>query len=253
MKKILISFTFFIIFPLVLMAQDKITHLNGRPIFVDSRLNTIGGRAGFSLTLSKDFSGSKNTFFGTFTGDNNKTGNNNTFLGYGTGFTNITGSGNVFLGYEAGYNERNSNKLYISNSSTYTPLIYGDFSQKVVTVNGNLGIGTQDPESAIHLKSANATFRIDGGGNDPNIAIRSYSSSFKSLFKSFSLYTKGISEYVGKFVIADHYVMGKSNGVRFVIANNGYVGIGDFLNTDPSEKLTVSGNVLTTGSYITSD
>ncbi|MDX2305966.1 MAG: tail fiber domain-containing protein, partial [Microscillaceae bacterium] len=40
---------------------------------------------------------------------------------------------------------------------------------------------------------------------------------------------------------------------RFVIANNGNVGIGDFLVANPSQKLTVSGNVLATGSFITSD
>ncbi|MCP9747551.1 hypothetical protein [Lacihabitans sp. CS3-21] len=57
----------------------------------------------------------------------------NTSVGSESGF-NATGSRNVFLGYQAGYNELNSDKLYIANSNTATPLVYGDFSAKFVTI-----------------------------------------------------------------------------------------------------------------------
>jgi hypothetical protein len=66
------------------------------------------------------------------------TGGNNTYLGYQAGYTNATGSGNVSLGYQAGYSETGSNKLYIANSNTATPLIYGDFSTPALTINGSL-------------------------------------------------------------------------------------------------------------------
>ena len=46
-----------------------------------------------------------------------------------------TGTDNIFIGYQAGYNETGSNKLYISNSNTSNPLIYGDFSTGKVTIN----------------------------------------------------------------------------------------------------------------------
>lgn len=62
-------------------------------------------------------------------------GINNTAIGYNAGYLN-TGSNNVFIGYQAGYNETGSQKLYIANTSTSTPLIYGDFST------GRLGFGT---------------------------------------------------------------------------------------------------------------
>jgi hypothetical protein len=55
------------------------------------------------------------------------------------------GSGNVFLGYQAGYNETGSNKLYIANSSTSTPMIYGDFTS------GNVGIGTNNPTERLYV------------------------------------------------------------------------------------------------------
>ena len=68
-------------------------------------------------------------------------GNNNTAIGYKAGATNVTGSGNVFVGYEAGPASGNvSNKLYIDNSKTNTPLIYGDFSSNTVSINDNLVI-----------------------------------------------------------------------------------------------------------------
>jgi len=68
------------------------------------------------------------------------TGNNNTFIGLGAGFSNRTGTGNIFLGFTAGYNETGSNKLYIDNSHTSTPLIYGEFYNKILTINGNLRV-----------------------------------------------------------------------------------------------------------------
>ncbi len=62
------------------------------------------------------------------------TGANNTVIGYQGGYNNASGSNNVFIGANAGYNETGSNKLYISNSNTSTPLIGGDFSTGIVTI-----------------------------------------------------------------------------------------------------------------------
>ena len=58
----------------------------------------------------------------------------NTAIGERAGYSLVTGSSNVFLGYNAGYYELGSNKLYIANSNTTTPLIYGDFSTGIVTI-----------------------------------------------------------------------------------------------------------------------
>ena len=55
--------------------------------------------------------------------------NSNTIIGYKSGYSLGTDdSGNVMLGYQAGYSETGSNKLYIANSNTTTPLIYGLFT-----------------------------------------------------------------------------------------------------------------------------
>lgn len=63
-------------------------------------------------------------------------------LGYQAGYLLQTGDANVFLGYQAGYNETGANKLYIENSDSVTPLIYGEFDNNLVRVHGTLGVGT---------------------------------------------------------------------------------------------------------------
>jgi len=56
---------------------------------------------------------------------------------------NIRGSKNIILGYKAAYDssfKNTNNKLIIANDSTRTPLIYGEFDNKKVTINGDFTI-----------------------------------------------------------------------------------------------------------------
>ena len=112
----------------------------------------LGHRAGYSNTTGHD-----NTFLGNHTGHANTTGggnlfagsnaginndgSNNAFIGTSAGFQNVSGVGNVFLGFNAGYHETGSDKLYIDNSNTTTPLVYGEFDNDLVKVNGELRWG----------------------------------------------------------------------------------------------------------------
>jgi hypothetical protein len=68
---------------------------------------------------------------------NQTTGNDNVGIGPYALQNNISGSGNVAIGNYAAQNETGSNKLYIANSATTMPLVYGDFSAKYVTI-GNV-------------------------------------------------------------------------------------------------------------------
>ena len=88
--------------------------------------------------------GNYNIFLGDYAGHYNTTGFYNTFLGNYAGFDNTTGSRNVFLGYLAGRYETGSNKLYVDSSSTSTPLIYGEFDNNILTINGNLSVVAPD-------------------------------------------------------------------------------------------------------------
>jgi hypothetical protein len=97
--------------------------------------------------------GEANTFIGHSAGNTNSTGSYNTMLGFYAGdgsdpadsnntyvgaLAGYKGTGNVMIGYKAGFNETRSNILYIANSETTTPLIYGEFDNKIVKINGKL-------------------------------------------------------------------------------------------------------------------
>ena len=70
---------------------------------------------------------------------NNLEGDRNTVVGThaGQGSSGINYSGNVLLGYDAGKNVTESDRLFIDNNSTTTPLIYGEFDNDMLRVNGN--------------------------------------------------------------------------------------------------------------------
>ena len=93
----------------------------------------IGYKTGFY-----NVSGIYNLILGAGAGFNS-TGDYNVFLGNTAGFNN-TGSNNVFIGKSAGFNEAGSDKLYIENSDTSSPLIYGEFDNDLVQVNGILSV-----------------------------------------------------------------------------------------------------------------
>ncbi len=128
----------------------------GHSLTTGSYANNFMGRdAGYSNT-----EGIQNTFMGDQAGFSNINGHGNTYIGAVAGYTS-TGSFNVFLGYMAGRFETGSQKLYIANSDTFTPLIYGDFSSNILSTPGYLGIGTKTPVRQLHLVGDNAVFRMD--------------------------------------------------------------------------------------------
>ncbi len=106
-----------------------------------------GMDAGFNNTT-----GDENSCFGYLAGVSNETGNQNAFFGGHAGRSNKEGSGNVFLGYKAGYNETGSERLYIANSSTDTPLIYGEFDNRFVKINANFTATATSISSDIRWK-----------------------------------------------------------------------------------------------------
>jgi hypothetical protein len=85
-------------------------------------------------------SGTRNIAIGTDAMDVLSTGNNNVAIGHGAGASLVSGSGCVFLGYDAGATATASDVLAIDNSTIAAPLVAGDFSTNVVTINGSLSI-----------------------------------------------------------------------------------------------------------------
>jgi hypothetical protein len=100
--------------------------------------NTIFG----ATAMLNQTTGSGNTVGGyaALGGDVNSSSTDNVALGYAALRLNSSGSGNVALGYGAGENELGSNKLYIHNNNSSTPLIGGDFSTGEVIINSGLTV-----------------------------------------------------------------------------------------------------------------
>jgi trimeric autotransporter adhesin len=136
---------------------------------------TGSGNSFFGASSGENnYQGDWNTFIGSNAGTSNNTGNHNTYLGSQAGglksggnYNTLIGSNagssvfintsnNVFLGYNAGYgnmgdgnvflgtnsgsyytNVNNSNRLFISNSNTMTPLIYGHFPNNHIALNAD--------------------------------------------------------------------------------------------------------------------
>ena len=230
----------------------------------------IGGRAGRDNTSGynnifigercgqPNTTGSNNLFMGTWTGGSNSIGSQNLFLGVSAGYSNVSGTGNVFLGYEAGHDETGSNKLYIANSSTNPPLIYGDFAS------GFIGLGTTNPFCGIDVEKASngATFGKFGNCNplyligcNPNIGFNTYWGGTGWKFG------KGSSnQYAGIFSVdpttgtigfittnAGNADATCTTTERLTILQNGNVGIG---NSSPTAQLDITGTNATGIKYI---
>lgn len=95
--------------------------------------------------LSANTTGANNAILGYNGMSGNTTGYNNVSVGSGAGLSNKIGFGNVFLGNHAGESETGSNNLYIQNTTTATPLLYGNFGT------GLLGVGFTAPQTALHV------------------------------------------------------------------------------------------------------
>lgn len=79
---------------------------------------------------------SYNTYLGVRAGHSSQFGQYNVAIGANAGYGNH-GDRNVFIGYQAGENETGSDTLYIDNTNTTRPLIWGDFSGNHTTIYGN--------------------------------------------------------------------------------------------------------------------
>jgi hypothetical protein len=211
--------------------------------------NTFQGyQAGYSNTA-----GIGNTFIGLQAGVSNTTGGANIFLGNAAGYSNSTGSGNVFLGYYAGYNETGSNKLYIDNSNTATPLIYGEFDNNKLTINGNLSVVGPD-NGLVHLTNVttNNTTKVS------RMVLNHYSNSELPvyLFGAASTATDNFVAFGGGNTIGNAATQidlftaeNPTTPVgtpRLTIIGNGYVGIGIQdplypLEMDSGARVTIGG------------
>ncbi|MEM6772435.1 MAG: tail fiber protein, partial [Bacteroidota bacterium] len=130
----------------------------------------VGVRAG-----PRNNRGLRNVFVGGRAGEGSNVNDDRSFnvmVGYASGFSN-QGNANVFLGYQAGQNAAGSNRLYIENSSSNSPLIYGEFDNNLLRINGTLNINNAFSFPTTD-GSAGQQLQTDGAGNvawvDPSVS-----------------------------------------------------------------------------------
>lgn len=149
------------------------------------RLNTSGDRnVALGLqSLNDNTTGRANVALGSFALLNNTTGSRNTAVGVTALGNNPNGSDNVAIGYTAGVNSSGSNKLYIENSNSNDPLIYGEFDNNILRMNGTTEVRSFSSPTTADLilgGTANTTTGDDGIiTSDPDYAgsdifLRSY-------------------------------------------------------------------------------
>jgi len=124
-----------------------------------SRQNVGVGRSALYKAAAGN---SNNTAVGYAAGFNTTTGTKNTYSGAFSGYANATGSLNVLLGFQSGYYETSSNKLYIENSTSSTPLIYGEFDTDLVRVNGAFEV-TDKAGTGTNVASFDGNKLVDSG------------------------------------------------------------------------------------------
>ncbi|MCD6446660.1 MAG: tail fiber domain-containing protein, partial [Candidatus Marinimicrobia bacterium] len=140
----------------------------GRNLTTESANVLIGTSAGSN-------SGNYNVLIGQNAGQN--AGSSNVMIGLYAGLLSQGGSNNVYIGQNAGRNETGSSLLYIENTSTDDPLIYGDFFHNYLVINGN----STDRTGAL----ANAELIVVGqaGGNGAwiNISDKKFKTNIKRI------------------------------------------------------------------------
>lgn len=95
---------------------------------------------------------------------------NSVGVGYQTGFNGNSQTGNIFLGHQAGYSETTSNKLYIENTNSSTPLIGGDFVNDIVGINMNVASLATNTDGKLQV---NGNARISGSINASTVVFSS--------------------------------------------------------------------------------
>ena len=209
-----------------------------------SRNTFIGHRSG-NLSLAVN----ENTNLGAHSGEYNYTGNNNTYLGYKAGRWNYDGSDNVMLGDSAGWlvlGDGNvfigkraakqggettiNNRLYIHNAGGNNPLIYGEFDNEFITINGQLALGTKVPgpyEFSIFDRDGDGDvfFRMFTTSADQNDVLMGFNDASNAFFLR---------------TVSNHPIRFQTNGAstKMIIEAAGDVGIG---TTNPTHKLHVNG------------
>ncbi len=182
---------------------------------------------------------SRATLVGLSAGTNGS--DNMTAIGFGAG--QQSGVGGVYLGYSAGQAETGDNKLYIDNTNTPTPLIWGDFANDSLKVFGTFNINdafnfpATDGSNGQLLQTDGAgqlSWGSAGGGQTLNINAND------------SLFISGgngvnLSPYLDN---TDNQQLTISNDSLWLTNDTTGISLNSYLDNTDNQQLTLSGNDL---------
>ncbi|NMH26740.1 hypothetical protein [Flavobacterium silvaticum] len=170
--------------------------------------NTLIGTACGSNTTS----GGGNSFLGHGAGDANTTGTNNTYLGFLAGNT-ATGSYNIFVGQGAGKSGSGNDLLFVDNSNTQNPLIWGSFvnGSRQLKFHGKVGIGGE-------YNTAFGSFPTTAGG----VSVANYKLFVKGGILTEEVRVNTVSGWAD-YVFKDDYHLRPLSEVEQFITDNGHL------------------------------
>lgn len=131
-------------------------------------------------------------------------------IGFQAGYTG-PGSGCVLIGSNAGFSETGNDKLYIENSNIADPLIYGEFDNDLVRING---------VQEIYRDSAHPTLTLTAAHNtdyDPYIRFRTDATPVTQV----SLGVDGVDD-----LLKINFGEGVGGSTLFVFDSSGQLGMG---------------------------
>ena len=134
----------------------------------EGRYNTFVGKGSGTSNILGNFNtfvgaqtgefktgGSSNILIGNHAGAQNTSGDRNIMIGVQAGYTN-TGSNNILIGYQAGYSGSYTQRLFIENNSSSNALIYGEFDNRRVSINGTAPTQTLDIVGTLRVRTVNS-------------------------------------------------------------------------------------------------
>ena len=200
--------------------------------------NVIAGyRAGYNLASSFN-----NVGLGTFSLFSLNVGNQNTAVGYNAGFQVTSGSNNLFLGFNSGgavsQSATASNSIAIGEGSFTTKsnqAVLGSINITETILRGRVGIGTTTVPDILTINTGGSGVGVRVVGYQPENFIN-LNNQLSENNRTFRLIAGISSVGYNGFSIFDT----QANSTRFVIDNNGNVGIG---TTTPNSRLDVNGNI----------
>ena len=136
---------------------------------VNTQTTCSGNTALGRLALTAITTGGDNIAVGYNAGNGVTTGSNNILIGDGAGDKVTTSSNTICIGTAAGPTTTQANQLFIDIVESNTPLIHGDFSTDVVTINGDFQV-TQHIYFDAEVANTTATAINWTNGNKQSIA-----------------------------------------------------------------------------------